>query len=284
MKTLTTAHQLNEALKPSRIKSEIIGFVPTMGALHIGHISLVSECRKSCDICVVSIFVNPTQFNDKSDLENYPRMPEEDLRMLEKAKVDFVFYPSIDEMYPEKDTRVFDFGGLAKVMEGAHRPGHFNGVAQIVSKLFAIVNPDKAFFGEKDFQQVAIIKRMEQMLNLNVEIVPCETKREEDGLAMSSRNMLLKKEDRRNASIIRKLLLSSVEMQHEVSIADVKKYVVNALNEVENFKTEYFEIVNADTLQPLKSWDEEGPKAACVAVYAGAIRLIDNIRYSKTIA
>lgn len=280
MKTLATAQQLNEALKPLRDCKKSIGFVPTMGALHQGHISLVKACRNKCDICVVSIFVNPTQFNDKSDLDKYPRMPEKDLQKLGDAKVDFVFYPEIEEMYPEEDARVFDFGELEQVMEGAHRPGHFNGVAQIVSKLFDIVLPDMAFFGEKDFQQLAIIKRMVQMLNLNVEIVPCETIREPDGLAMSSRNLLLQKSDRVHASVIRELLLKSVEMKNKASVVEVKKYIVEALNGVDNFKTEYFEIVNADTLQPLNSWTEDVPKAACVAVFAGRIRLIDNIRYS----
>lgn len=280
MKTLGTAQQLAEALKFLRDNQKTIGFVPTMGALHQGHISLVKACGEKCDICVVSIFVNPTQFNNKNDLENYPRMPEEDLQKLENANVDFVFYPTIKEMYPEKDKRVFDFGELEHVMEGAHRPGHFNGVAQIVSKLFEIVQPDKAFFGEKDFQQLAIIKRMVQMLNLKVEVVPCETIREKDGLAMSSRNLLLEKNNRVNAAIIRKLLLKSIDMQNTTSIKEVKKYVVDALNEINNFKTEYFEIVNADTLQPISNWDEEVPKAACVAVFAGEIRLIDNIRYS----
>lgn len=280
MKTLATAQQLNEALKPLRDCKKSIGFVPTMGALHQGHISLVKACRNKCDICVVSIFVNPTQFNDKSDLDKYPRMPEKDLQKLGDAKVDFVFYPEIEEMYPEEDARVFDFGELEQVMEGAHRPGHFNGVAQIVSKLFDIVLPDMAFFGEKDFQQLAIIKRMVQMLNLNVEIVPCETIREPDGLAMSSRNLLLQKSDRVHASVIRELLLKSVEMKNKASVVEVKKYIVEALNDVDNFKTEYFEIVNADTLQPLNSWTEDVPKAACVAVFAGRIRLIDNIRYS----
>lgn len=280
MKTLATAQQLNEALRPLRDCQKTIGFVPTMGALHQGHISLVKACRKKCDICVVSIFVNPTQFNDKSDLDKYPRMPEKDLQKLGDAKVDFVFYPEIEEMYPEEDARVFDFGELEQVMEGAHRPGHFNGVAQIVSKLFDIVLPDMAFFGEKDFQQLAIIKRMVQMLNLNVEIVPCETIRETDGLAMSSRNLLLQKSDRVHASVIRELLLKSVEMKNKASVVEVKKYIVEALNDVDNFKTEYFEIVNADTLQPLNSWTEDVPKAACVAVFAGRIRLIDNIRYS----
>lgn len=280
MKTLATAQQLNEALKPLRDCKKSIGFVPTMGALHQGHISLVKACRNKCDICVVSIFVNPTQFNDKSDLDKYPRMPRKDLQKLGDAKVDFVFYPEIEEMYPEEDARVFDFGELEQVMEGAHRPGHFNGVAQIVSKLFDIVLPDMAFFGEKDFQQLAIIKRMVQMLNLNVEIVPCETIREPDGLAMSSRNLLLQKSDRVHASVIRELLLKSVEMKNKASVVEVKKYIVEALNDVDNFKTEYFEIVNADTLQPLNSWTEDVPKAACVAVFAGRIRLIDNIRYS----
>lgn len=280
MKTLATAKAIKEAISEVKAGQLSVGFVPTMGALHQGHLSLVEACKRECDVCVVSIFVNPTQFNDKRDLENYPRMPEEDLQKLSDASVDFVFYPTVEEMYPEEDKRIFHFGALETVMEGVHRPGHFNGVAQIVSKLFDIVQPDKAFFGEKDFQQLAIIKKMVEMLKMKVQIIPCATIREKDGLAMSSRNLLLTPENRTNAPIIRKLLLNSVEMQQSFSVNEVKKYVMDALNEVPEFNTEYFEIVNADTLQPLGSWAEEGPKAACVAVFAGKIRLIDNIRYS----
>lgn len=279
MKTLATAKELREAIGNVKKTGQLLGFVPTMGALHSGHLSLVEECKKTCAICVVSIFVNPTQFNDKSDLKNYPRMPEQDLKKLEDAQVDFVFFPSEKEMYPEEDTRVFHFGVLETVMEGLHRPGHFNGVAQIVSKLFDIVQPDKAFFGEKDFQQLAIIKKMVKMLDLNVEVVPCATIREDDGLAMSSRNLLLTPENRKNAPRIRKLLLQAVERQHQATVQEVEKETVAALNAIENFKTDYFEIVHSDTLQPVTSWDEKGPKTACVAVYAGKIRLIDNIRF-----
>lgn len=280
MKTLATAKELREEIGKVKTGNRLLGFVPTMGALHRGHISLVEECKKKCDICVVSIFVNPTQFNDRSDLDNYPRMPEKDIKKLTEAKVDYVFYPSEKEMYPNEDKRIFNFGTLETVMEGLHRPGHFNGVAQIVSKLFEIVQPDKAFFGEKDFQQLAIIQEMVRRLNLEVEIVPCQTIREKDGLAMSSRNMLLTDMDRQKAPIIRKLLLEAVDMQSAENVTEIKQNVVNILNSVENFKIDYFEIVNADTLQPIKSWEEKGSKVACVAVYAGKVRLIDNIRFS----
>lgn len=280
MKTLATAKELREEIGKVKTGNRLLGFVPTMGALHRGHISLVEECKKKCDICVVSIFVNPTQFNDRSDLDNYPRMPEKDIKKLTEAKVDYVFYPSEKEMYPNEDKRIFNFGTLETVMEGLHRPGHFNGVAQIVSKLFEIVQPDKAFFGEKDFQQLAIIQEMVRRLNLEVEIVPCQTIREKDGLAMSSRNMLLTDMDRQKAPIIRKLLLEAVDMQSAENVTEIKQNVVNTLNSVENFKIDYFEIVNADTLQPIKSWEEKGSKVACVAVYAGKVRLIDNIRFS----
>ncbi len=279
MTTVTTAKELKDSiLYLSGESNKIVGFVPTMGALHQGHLSLVDESKKTSDITVVSIFVNPTQFNNPNDLEKYPRMPEQDLALLEEKGVDLVFMPEVNEMYPEKDTRNFNFGALETVMEGKFRPGHFNGVAQIVSKLFDAVQPDKAYFGEKDFQQVAIIKAMVKMLNYNVEIVPCQTVREKDGLAMSSRNLLLKKEDRENAPIIHKMLKQSIDWQNSYSINEVKQRVIAEIEKA-GFKPEYFEIVNADTLQSVSEWNEEGPKSGCIAVFAGDVRLIDNIRY-----
>ncbi len=279
MITVTTVKALKDNIQ--QLKSgerQVVGFVPTMGALHEGHLSLVKTCKMNSHICVVSIFVNPTQFNNPQDLENYPRMPEKDMSMLEAQGVDIVFLPQVDEMYPEEDKRVFDFGSLETVMEGKFRPGHFNGVAQIVSKLFDTVEPDKAFFGEKDFQQLAIIKAMVKKLNYSVEIVPCSTIRENDGLAMSSRNLLLSESNRTHAPIIYKMLQQSVNWQNQLSVNEVKERVTSEIKTA-GFEPEYFEIVNADTLQPIETWDEEGSKAGCIAVYAGKVRLIDNIRY-----
>lgn len=279
MKITQTIKELQEALLLLKKEGDLVGFVPTMGALHAGHISLVDECKATSEICVVSIFVNPTQFNNKQDLIKYPRMPEKDLDMLKNAGVDLVFMPSVEEMYPKTDTRIFNFGTLETVMEGVHRPGHFNGVAQIVSKLFDAVQPDKAYFGEKDFQQLAIIKAMTKKEKYNIEIIPCATVREDDGLAMSSRNLLLTKTNRLAAPKIHQLLKNSVALMKSQSVEIVKNEICNQLNAIDGFKTEYFEIVNADTLQPITEWEEEGSKVGCVAVYAGEIRLIDNIRY-----
>lgn len=253
-----------------------------MGALHEGHLSLVERCRKECDTVVVSIFVNPTQFNDPKDLETYPRTEEEDLKLLEKAGVDFVFAPSVAEVYPEPDTRIFDFGPLERVMEGAFRPGHFNGVAQVVSRLFEIVKPDKAYFGEKDFQQLAIIRRMVSDLGLNVEIVGCPIVRETDGLAKSSRNMLLTPEARKAAPGIYKVLSEAVSLAESGSygVTEIKERIVRFINEIAPLEAEYVEIVDAATLQPVQSWGDGhriGDLRCCVAVQAQKVRLIDNV-------
>lgn len=258
-----------------------IGFVPTMGALHKGHLSLVSTSRSQCKVTVVSIFVNPTQFNDKNDLKNYPRTLENDAKMLENAGVDFLFAPSEQEMYPEPDNRIFNFGDIEKVMEGEHRPGHFNGVAQIVSKLFDIVLPDKAFFGEKDFQQLAVIKQLVKLGNYPVVIVPCPIIRENDGLAMSSRNMLLSPEQRKSAVCISKALFESVNNAKALSIEELKRSVVENINADPNLDVEYFQIVDDTYLKPIKTWAEPCAKVGCVAVRVGKIRLIDNIKYNS---
>jgi pantoate--beta-alanine ligase len=258
-----------------------VGFVPTMGALHNGHISLVEKAVLETGVVVVSIFVNPTQFNDKSDLEKYPRNLEADLKLLEKTGCNIVFAPDTKEVYPQTDTRKFDFGPLENVMEGKHRPGHFNGVAQVVSRLFDIVKPDKAYFGLKDFQQLAVINNLVKQLKLPVEIVPCDIVREESGLAMSSRNELLSVDERANASIISETLFKAKELAGVKSVQELTKWMVDNINKNKYMTVEYVEIVDDIQLQPVKSWDEKKTKVACVAAFCGKVRLIDNIVLTK---
>jgi pantoate--beta-alanine ligase len=270
---------LKTMLQGFRDESKSIGFVPTMGALHKGHVSLVERSVAVNDITVVSIFVNPTQFNDKNDLKNYPRMPEKDIAMLEVAGVDVVFMPTESEIYPEPDTRVFDFGMLDKVMEGKFRPGHFNGVAQVVSKLFDIVEPHRAYFGQKDYQQLAIIRAMVRMLGYRIEIVGCPIVREPDGLAMSSRNLLLAPEHRKSAPLIYQTLAEARNKTNELSVKEMIDWVVNSINSDPNLKVEYFELADADSLQPVQGWDHPNGIVGCIAVWAGNIRLIDNMMF-----
>lgn len=276
MKTFSKVSELRDALKA--VRNGKIGFVPTMGALHEGHISLVNRARRECDTVVVSVFVNPTQFNDKTDLKNYPRTPEADAVMLATAGVDFVLFPTVEEIYPEPDTRVFDFGHIDKVMEGATRPGHFNGVAQVVSRLFAIVEPDKAYFGEKDFQQIAVIRAMVKQLGLKVEIVDCPIVRDTDGLARSSRNTLLDKEHRAAAPHIYEVLSAATKKVGEMSPAELSEWVTREVERNPLLKVIYFQAVDALTMQQVHSWDESERVQGCIAVQAGAIRLIDNIK------
>lgn len=274
-----TVEELREAI--SRLKSGVksVGFVPTMGALHDGHVSLVEKCSSVNDICVVSIFVNPTQFNNKEDLKKYPRTVEQDLAILEKAGADVVFTPSADEVYPEPDNRIFDFGMLDKVMEGQFRPGHFNGVAQVVSRLFDMVKPDRAYFGEKDFQQLAIIRDMVKALKMPVEIIPMPIKREESGLAMSSRNQRLTDVQRTEATNINRVLSETKGWVATKTIAEVQSFVIDSLNRYEWLEVEYFEIVNGTTLQSLTRWDDTDYAVGCIAVFCGDVRLIDNVTY-----
>ena len=276
MKTFTKVNELREAL--GAVRNGKIGFVPTMGALHEGHISLVNRARKECDAVVVSVFVNPTQFNDKTDLKNYPRTPEADAAMLAEAGVEFVLFPTVEEIYPEPDTRVFDFGLIDKVMEGATRPGHFNGVAQVVSRLFAIVEPDKAYFGEKDFQQIAVIRAMVGQLGLKVEIVDCPIVRDSDGLARSSRNTLLDKEHREAAPHIYEVLSAAVRKVGEMLPSELSEWVVREVERNPLLKVIYFQAVDASTMQQVQTWEESERVQGCIAVQAGAIRLIDNIK------
>ena len=279
MVIIHTVNELRALLAVERKAGKTIGFVPTMGALHDGHLSLVKQCKRENGVCVVSIFVNPTQFNDKNDLQTYPRTLQKDCALLEPAGCDYVFAPSEDEMYPEPDTRVFNFGAIAEVMEGRHRPGHFNGVAQIVSKLFEIVEPDKAYFGEKDYQQIAVIRAMAQQLNMQVKLIACPIIREADGLAMSSRNTRLTAEQRQFAPAIARTLKESLTFVPSKNVLDVTSWVINTLNDVPSLRVEYYEIVDGDTLQPITGWDNAKSPTGCIAVFCGEVRLIDNIKY-----
>ena len=279
VKIITTIAELKNALEGHRSEGKKIGLVPTMGALHEGHASLVRRSVAENEITVVSDFVNPTQFNDKNDLQNYPRTMEADCALLDKEGADYVFAPSVEEMYPEPDTRVFDFTPLDKVMEGPNRPGHFNGVAQIVSKLFYAVEPDRAYFGEKDFQQLAIIRMMTEQLNLNIEIIGCPIVREEDGMALSSRNMLLSKEERKTAVNISQTLFKSRIFASSNSLIDTKQFVINSINEIDGLEVEYYEIVDGNTLQPIENWEDSEYIVGCITVHCGRVRLIDNIKY-----
>ncbi|HKK60451.1 MAG TPA: pantoate--beta-alanine ligase [Salinivirga sp.] len=275
--------------KTDKLKAEVrshksdnkrIGFVPTMGALHEGHLSLINIAKKHADIIVVSVFVNPTQFNDPGDYEKYPRNMSKDMEMLKEVGTDIVFAPSEEEIYPEKDNRKFDFGALEKVMEGKHRPGHFNGVAQVVSRLFDIVEPDIAVFGEKDFQQLAIIRKMVKDYNYPVKIMGAPIIRENDGLAMSSRNQRLNSEQRKSAAFINQILAASKNKSQHLSVKQLEDWVTDSLNKIAHLEVEYFQIVDQETLQPVNNWQENCDKIGCVAVYCGEVRLIDNIKYS----
>ncbi len=276
MELFKTKGEIREYLKAKKKDGVAIGFVPTMGALHEGHLSLFREAKDENDIVVGSIFVNPTQFNNSSDLENYPRTLEKDLKMLEEEGCDVVFNPTVEEMYPEPDNTEFDFGGLDKVMEGKFRPGHFNGVASVVKKLFEIVEPDRAYFGLKDYQQLLIIHKMIKSFNLPVELVPCPIVREKNGLAMSSRNELLSKSERKQASLIYKTLKFVKVQAGFQPIHELKNYVEREFKR-KNIKLEYFEIVDMYTLEPLKTWLGSKNVIACIAAYVGNVRLIDNI-------
>ena len=276
MKVVNTVAELNAALAP--LKREGVGFVPTMGALHAGHRSLVERARRENETVVVSVFVNPTQFNDKNDLKNYPRTPEADCAILEAAGADIVFMPTVEDIYPEPDTRQFDFGLVDKVMEGATRPGHFNGVAQVVSRLFALVNPARAYFGEKDFQQITVIKAMVEQLAIDIEIVECAIVRGEDGLALSSRNELLTPEHRAAAPHIYATISQCASKMETMNPEELTNWVVSTIDSNPLLKTIYFEAVDARTMQRVEKWSDSERIQGCCAVQAGDIRLIDNIR------
>ncbi|MDR1722599.1 MAG: pantoate--beta-alanine ligase [Tannerella sp.] len=280
MTTVQYIKDLEASLDRERLGGKSVGLVPTMGALHDGHLSLIRRCKQENDVCVASIFVNPTQFNDPADLAAYPRNLPADLAMLRDAGCDYAFTPPVEEIYPSEDTRVFDLGAVATVMEGAHRKGHFNGVAQVVSKLFDIVYPDRAYFGEKDYQQIAVIREMTRLLGLPVEIVPCPIVREPDGLALSSRNARLSPLERAAAPAIADTLNKSVPMAGQISTAALKDYVTTTLNAIPPLRVEYFEIADRLSLQPLRDWPQDLSQAmGFIAVYCGDVRLIDNIKY-----
>ncbi len=281
MEIVSTVSDLTRFVEGVKRQNQTIGFVPTMGALHKGHLSLVNEAARQTDVVIVSIFVNPTQFNNADDLKNYPRTLEADAKLLSQSKCNLIFAPAVSEIYPEKDERQFNFGALEQVMEGEFRPGHFNGVAQVVSRLFALVQPDKAFFGAKDFQQLAIIRKMCVNLSLGVQIVACPIVREQDGLAISSRNMLLSPAMRKISPVIALTLFQSVNFVSVKTVDEVIAFVTEQINQVDGLNVEYFSIVDSATLQPVKSWDEADSITGCIAVYAGKIRLIDNVTYKQ---
>ncbi len=276
MKQYKSKLDLSKYLNTLKINDKTIGFVPTMGALHNGHLSLINKCSKENDITVVSIFVNPTQFNNKNDLINYPRTLAKDLDKI-KDYCDIVFIPDENEMYNEPDKRLFDFGNIDKVMEGKHRIGHFNGVAQIVSRLFDIVQPTNAYFGLKDFQQVAIIKNLVQQLDLKTNIISCKILREESGLAMSSRNERLAPKLRENAAIINKVLIESKSKKSELTVSELENWVISKLNKNEFIEIEYFSIVDNTTLENITEWKDN--ITGCIALHTGNVRLIDNVGY-----
>ena len=279
MDIIKTVAELKDRLDECRKGDKSVGFIPTMGALHKGHGDLVIYSVKENDITVVSIFVNPTQFNNSDDLKLYPRTPERDYDLLDGLGVDIVFTPSVSEIYPVPDNRVFDFGGLDKVMEGEYRAGHFNGVAQVVSKLFNIILPDKAYFGEKDFQQLSIVKQLVKQLNMTVEIIGIPIVREQSGLAMSSRNQRLTEEEKITASAIYRVLKESVSMITDYSPKIISSQVIEDLNSIPGLRVEYFSIVDSDSLATISTWDSAKSIVGCIAVYCGEVRLIDNIRY-----
>ena len=283
MKLIHTIEDLRRNLAEARAKGEKIGLVPTMGALHEGHASLVRRCVAENDVTVVSVFLNPTQFNDKKDLEKYPRTLDADCALLEGVGADFVFAPSVEEMYPQPDSRKFSYPPVDTVMEGAFRPGHFNGVCQIVSKLFAIVEPDRAYFGEKDFQQIAVIRAMVEDLHLKVEIVPCAVVREKSGLAMSSRNTLLTDGEKAVAAHIFGILSKSKNFATNHTLKETRQYVVDSLNAIVGLEVQYFAIVDGGSLQELDSWSDSDDIVGCITVFCGSqpIRLIDHIRYKE---
>ncbi len=282
MEIFKTKNEVIKKVENLKNSGKKIGFVPTMGALHSGHLSLVQESKKQTDVTFVSIFVNPTQFNNPDDLIKYPRTVDTDITKLESINTDFLFLPDVIEMYPEPDNRVFDFDNLDKVMEGKYRKGHFNGVAQIVSKLFEIVRPDKSFFGLKDYQQYLIVKKLVEkyLKNLNIEIIGCPIKREENGLAMSSRNELLSKENRQNAGLIFNTLFESVKDYRSSNIEQLRENVINKINSSEFLKVEYFEIVNSENLMPIDNTNTSEKAIGCIAVFCGSVRLIDNVFYN----
>ena len=283
MKIFKTIVGLENQLFSDRKLGKTVGLVPTMGALHEGHASLIRRSVKDNDVTVVSVFLNPTQFNDKGDLERYPRTLDADCKVVEDCGADYVFAPSVKEMYPTEDKRHFDFPPVTTVMEGAKRPGHFNGVCQVVSRLFYITRPDRAYFGEKDWQQIAVVKRLVKYINMNVQIVECPIVRDADGLAKSSRNTLLSPDERKIAPKIYETLKASVEYAKTHTVKETHDKVVVDINAVDGLEVEYFEIVDGNTLLDVADWDDSPYVVGCITVYCGKtpIRLIDHIKYKE---
>lgn len=281
MKVIHTIKDLQAELSVLKAQGKKVGLVPTMGALHAGHASLVKRSVNENEVTVVSVFVNPTQFNDKNDLVKYPRTLDADCKLLEACGATYTFAPSVEEMYPEPDTRQFSYAPLDTVMEGAFRPGHFNGVCQIVSKLFEAVKPHRAYFGEKDFQQLGIIHEMVRQMQFDLEIVGCPIVREEDGLALSSRNARLSAEERENALKISQTLFKSRTFAATHSVSETQKMVEDAIAAAPGLRLEYFEIVDGNTLQKIGDWNETSYAVGCITVFCGEVRLIDNIKYKE---
>lgn len=282
MKVIHTIKDLQAELSVLKAQGKKVGLVPTMGALHAGHASLVKRSVNENEVTVVSVFVNPTQFNDKNDLVKYPRTLDADCKLLEACGAAYAFAPSVEEMYPEPDTRQFSYAPLDTVMEGAFRPGHFNGVCQIVSKLFEAVKPHRAYFGEKDFQQLAIIREMVRQMQFDLEIVGCPIVREEDGLALSSRNARLSAEERENALKISQTLFKSRTFAATHTVSETLKFVEDAIAAVPGLRLEYFEIVDGNTLQKVDNWNQTSYVVGCITVFCGDVRLIDNIKYKES--
>ncbi len=284
MQIIATKLELMNQMAACVRQGKTIGFVPTMGALHAGHASLVKQACAENAVCVVSVFVNPTQFNNKEDLLKYPRNINKDAELLADLGVDFVFAPTPEEMYTQEEMQQefsFDFAGLDQVMEGKMRPGHFNGVVQVVSRLFDLIQPTRAYFGEKDFQQLAIIHHMVERSSLSerytgLKIVDCPIVREASGLAMSSRNERLSGEEKQTAVTISQTLFASLQWAKTASVKEVQQRVIDTINAVDGLEVEYYEIVDKNTLQSTDNWDNA---VGCVTVYCGPVRLIDNIRY-----
>lgn len=281
MKIIDTVAALQLAVTEAKQQGLSVGLVPTMGALHEGHASLIRQCVAENQLTVVSVFVNPTQFNDPKDLQHYPRTFEADAQLIASLGGDIVFAPSVEEIYPQEDKRVFSYPPIDTVMEGARRPGHFNGVCQIVSKLFDMVSPDKAYFGEKDFQQIAVVRAMMRDLGYKFQLVPCPIVRETSGLALSSRNALMSEDERVLATNIYRTLRESVVFSQAHTVEETQQFVVNQLNALEGLEVEYYEIVNGETLQTVTSWEDAAQIQGCITVFCGArpVRLIDNISY-----
>lgn len=272
-----TIKETKEIIEEVKLKGLSTGFVPTMGALHEGHLELIRKAKNENDFVSCSIFVNPIQFNKAEDLKNYPRNIENDIKKLGKLGCDLVFIPSVEEMYPEPDNTIYDFGNLEKVMEGKHRPGHFNGVAVVVKKLFDIIEPDRSYFGEKDFQQLTVIKALVNNFKMPVKIVPCPTVREPDGLAMSSRNRRLTANERKIAPAIYRALKDVSKIASVKNVKELKDYYFQQLEKYPQMKIEYFEISNIEDLFPVEEFEKDKKYVACTAVFLGKVRLIDNI-------